>query len=132
MGVGDQADLVDRPVDGDRGLVRSRLLAAIRGDRVEARSPGLAQVIDVGPFVLDGLAELDQRGVGVEGTVDGGLDDLERHRDSLRRQPWRTPSGSVHAAPLRPGTAVRLAQWRVGSPGQQILECAPGAVVPAL
>ena len=58
--VADQRDLVDCPVDRSRPGLGERFVTARGHDLLEAASPRFAQIGDVGPLVLDVLAELLQ------------------------------------------------------------------------
>ena len=101
---GDEDDLRERrqPVDGAMRVGRSGAISSIarsiaaaghpagasspRGRRrLEARPPRVGQVVDVRPLVLDLLAELAERGVGVEGAVEAS------RIVSARHAPKRTP-----------------------------------------
>ena len=66
----DPADLVDGAVDRRAGFVGGVVVAAAGGDRIEPGAPGVGQVVDVRPLVLDLLAELLEDGIGIEGAVD--------------------------------------------------------------
>ena len=74
MWIGDPPDLGDRGVDGGGDVSVERLGRAGDPDRLESIAPSLAEVLDVGPLVVDLLGALRQVGVCGEGTVEDGVD----------------------------------------------------------
>ena len=116
MRILDPADLVDGPVDAPRSA-SSDASSSPRagGDRVEPGAPRVAQVGDVRPLVLDLLAELAERGVGVEGAVDEVADRLGGTAVAYAAGSAARSSGGAERSGA--GGRARSRGWPSGSSG---------------
>ena len=112
----DQADLLDRPVDRgvDGRSARGRRRAAV-GDRIQPVAPGGLEVGDVGPLVLDLLAEQRRgrrrhRGRARATVVDGGAG----HRATAYGVAVASPGGGRAATRAEVGDATSDATLGAG------------------
>ena len=98
-------------IDRGDGLGVEWLVAARRADRLEPRAPGLGQVGDVRPLVLDLLAQLGEGRVGVDGALDGGVEGVGA------RDPCRKPTPAATARQRSGGAAIAGCGVATGTAG---------------